>query len=371
VPDYTLADGRTLKNKLGASTPERLQQLEGRRTARRIFELERGAGPKGRFDAAHLKALHQYIFQDVFEWAGRTRDERVVLADGSTAFEMTLRKVGGKPFLPGQAIAGALDALAARVANANFLKELTRPEFADRAADIMLELNNIHPFREGNGRTQRAFMRALASAAGHNLAFSVVSAERMTRASIAGNEREDPGMMRRMFDEISDPARVENLRKGITALEKLGYPWNEQYVATTHPGHSVRVVLAGISGEQFMARTDSEILFGRTTELPQPWPKRGESFSLRAHAASHDHTAPTISASPHQLSDLRRAISEYAALPPALRRLRSEAQAKIGRAAAGLTSSDLAQLSPEERLIVGRAQEELRKRGPSGPGLER
>ena len=55
----------------------------------------------------------------------------------------------------------------------------------------MVDLNAVHPFREGNGRTQRVFIEALAHAAGYNLDFSVASRERMIQASIAGNENGD------------------------------------------------------------------------------------------------------------------------------------------------------------------------------------
>ena len=79
--------------------------------------------------------------------------------------------------------------------NTDFLRGLTRETFAVQAADLMAELNAIHPFREGNGRTQRLFMRELAKGAGHNLDFAVVSKERMLQASIAANEQGDPAMI--------------------------------------------------------------------------------------------------------------------------------------------------------------------------------
>jgi fido (protein-threonine AMPylation protein) len=51
-----------------------------------------GQGPKGEFDTAYLKAIHRHLFQDVYEWAGRTRDDRVMLSDGTIASEPVLRK---------------------------------------------------------------------------------------------------------------------------------------------------------------------------------------------------------------------------------------------------------------------------------------
>jgi cell filamentation protein len=116
-----------------------------------------------------------------------------------------LSKVEGKPFILGALIARDLDRIAGKLAEENHLRELPRKEFADRAADVMVDLNRVHPFREGNGRTQRVFMEALAQEAGHGLGFWVVSRERMIQACMAGNEAGDPSMMRRLFREISDP----------------------------------------------------------------------------------------------------------------------------------------------------------------------
>jgi cell filamentation protein len=216
----------------------------------------------------------------VYEWAGHTRDERIALSDGTVAAEPIMRKSEGQPFLTGPAIPAALDDIAATLREADYFRGLARESFAEQAAVILIELNNAHAFREGNGRTQRAFMRELAKNAGHNLDFSVVSAERMTQASIAAHEQCDPSMMRRMFDEISDPERTAMLRKSIAALEKLNFNWNERYVATLTPGHTVDLVFAGVAGDQFMARTGTEILFGRSADLPEPHPEQGESFTI-------------------------------------------------------------------------------------------
>jgi cell filamentation protein len=215
------------------------------------------------------------------------------------ATEPTLRKILGRPFAEGEAIPAALDGVASKLREANYLRDLPREDFAERAADIMSELNAIHPFREGNGRTQRAFMELLAYAAGHELDFEVVSKERMIQASIAAHEDNDPSMMRRMFDEISDPARTALLREGIEKLQgafdreaqrtgKEPVSWNDRYVATLTPGHSVELVLAGIAGDQFMARTDAQILFGKTSDLPDPHPERGERFTVTPARATAD-----------------------------------------------------------------------------------
>lgn len=212
MPGYTLPDGLTLKNKLGLDNHEAIEGAETDYVKDRQLEIQLGQGPAGNFDAAHLKVIHRHLFQDVYEWAGHTRDERFRLSDGTIASEPVLRKIDGKPFMEGSQMAARLDLIARKLVQENYLRGLQREEFASRAADVMVDLNGVHPFREGNGRTQRTFVRELAQQAGHKLDFSVVSRERMIQASIAGDENGDPSMMRRLFREISDPVRVAALR---------------------------------------------------------------------------------------------------------------------------------------------------------------
>ena len=186
---------------------------------------------------------------------GRTRDERVMLSDGTIASEPVLRKVDGEPFMQGSLIADALERITGKVRDEDYLRGLSREEFSNRAAALMVELNGVHPFREGNGRTQRVFITELAQETGHKLDFSCVTRERMIQASIAGNEKNDPAIMQRLFNEISDPLRVAALSKAIDSLEQHG-------------------------GEQFMARTKTAILIGQTRDLPEPPPERGQDFTL-------------------------------------------------------------------------------------------
>ncbi len=108
----------------------------------------------------------------------------------------------------------------------------------------------------------------------------------MIQASIAGNERNNPAML---FKEISDPVRVAALSKAISSLEQHGFSWNSHYLATTEPGYKVDERLAGVAGEQFMARTKTAILIGQTRDLPEPRPERGQDFTL--YPTSWGHSA--------------------------------------------------------------------------------
>jgi cell filamentation protein len=292
VANYTYPGTDTVKNSFGATSHDELERLEGSFVEARATEIALGYGPQDQFDADHLRAIHRHLFQDVYEWAGRTRDEPVLLSDGTIATEPVMRKQDGADFLIGRFIPGALDDLAKQLREADYLHGLSREDFAARAADIMAGLNAIHPFREGNGRTQRAFVGELAKQAGHSLDFTVVSKERMIQASIAANDHGDPTVMRRMFREISDPLRTDALRAAIAFFEAQGFPWNDRYLATTEPGHRVELTMAGIAGAHFMGRTRSQILIGNTSDLPDPHPQSGETFTILPSGAGESPTNP-------------------------------------------------------------------------------
>jgi cell filamentation protein len=287
VPNYTYPGTDTVKNKLNARTLDELEQRESALVFGRAAEIEMGQGPKGQFDAAHLKALHRFLFQDVYEWAGRTRNERVRLSDGTIATEPMMQKLGGTSFLLGARIPVALNQVADDIRNAGYLRGLPQEEFAVRAADVMSEINGIHPFREGNGRTQRTFMRELAKQAGHDLDFSVISGERMILASIGASDDGDLDEMRRLFKDAVIPERRAALAQAIADLNAAGVAWNDLYIAAAEPGYSVELKLSDIAGAQFRGDDmSSAIIVGRSADLPEPPPSRGEVFILRPRAWS-------------------------------------------------------------------------------------
>ncbi|MET3600694.1 Fic/DOC family protein [Martelella mangrovi] len=279
MTNYTYENG-TLKNIYGITDADKLSAVEAERVAARLVTLRFGAGPPPTFDGQYLKGLHQHLFEKVYEWAGRTRDERVQLSDGTVATMPTMQKIEGEQFAIGPAIPGELDRLSEDLRGQNLLRGLDRETFADQAAGYFNRLNMIHPFREGNGRTQREFMVALAKNAGHELNFGVVSAERMAQASIAGHERGDIDAFKRMFREISDPERVQALEKAQKFLTSQGFDWQDRYMATTEPGRRYDGVLVGVGGADFMMHDKQNILVGQTKDLPRPLPEQGQHVAF-------------------------------------------------------------------------------------------
>lgn len=200
-PDpYT--DPRTgiLRNKVGATDQATLDAREVEFTTARAFELTLRPEPGG-FDLVHLQRIHARLFGDVYDWAGALRT--VDVSKGTSMF----------------ARHGLLEPAAAdvfgRLARERHLRVLDRDAFAERAAEYLGDVNALHPFRDGNGRAQRAFFGQLAREAGYRLAWEGMTREAMTAASIEamrGEHRPMAALLRAHLSERREPDRAVRVR---------------------------------------------------------------------------------------------------------------------------------------------------------------
>jgi cell filamentation protein len=142
---------RFLKNKFGIKDAATLDAAERVHVAQRI---KQGA-PGGEFDLDHLRAIHKHLFQDVYAWAGKTRT--VELAKGGDQFHLVAY------------IETGMADIHRRLIQRKFLGGLDAETFAREPAQIIGDLNYLHPFREGNGRTQLQYLKQLTKRAGHNI----------------------------------------------------------------------------------------------------------------------------------------------------------------------------------------------------------
>jgi cell filamentation protein len=161
---------KILKNLPGFTDPILLDSFERVEAAEEIFDLQKYP-VKGTFDSAHLRVIHARIFQNVYPWAGEFR-------------QVNLRRSASYYFALVQFMETNLKSTLAKLAAENHLKGLDAAAFASRAAYYLGELNSIHPFREGNGRTQREFIRELAAEAGHRINWNRVTRSQMIDVSI-------------------------------------------------------------------------------------------------------------------------------------------------------------------------------------------
>jgi cell filamentation protein len=147
-PDYTYTDPKTgvLRNLAGINDGATLIFVESGAVAKRMAELR--AKPLKIKNAETLLAIHKHLFQDIYEWAGKVRTVEI--------------SKGGKPFFSLELFHRAFPYIDSLIAQYREIERSNKPALALKLAEILDHINYLHPFREGNGRTQREFLRLLA-----------------------------------------------------------------------------------------------------------------------------------------------------------------------------------------------------------------
>jgi len=170
---YPPPDEGTLRNLFDERDARTLNLLEYVETMRRQRELLAGDLAIARtYDAAHVRAIHRHLFQDVYEWAGEYRTVEMFKGVGRGFAEVR----GGE-------VERYLSDVH-RLVTGTAWRELDRDQFGERAATVFAYLNQAHPFREGNGRTSKVFMEHVAERSRFTLDFSRVTPEQWNQASM-------------------------------------------------------------------------------------------------------------------------------------------------------------------------------------------
>lgn len=164
-----------LKNNLGITNPQELEEAEATAAAIRSYDIQENP-PQGNFDLKHLQAIHKHLFGEVYPWAGELRRIDIGKSGDLFAHHRYIEKAGAPLFR--------------ELAKERHLAGLDRSAFSARAAHYMGEINALHPFREGNGRTQREFMGQLAQKNGFYIAWEQVTDTEMLEASREAFHRE-------------------------------------------------------------------------------------------------------------------------------------------------------------------------------------
>lgn len=167
---YVYPGTDVLKNKLNIKDFEKLQNIE--REIASVREADIDVHPiSGDYGLDHMKAIHKKLFSDIYDWAGTTRMTNITKA--------------GSSFCDVNDIEMSFDKLHKQLKQDRYLKFImSKDELSDSLSRYYSEVNRIHPFREGNGRTQRIYFRQMISEnLCYDLDFSNVTREQMTFAS--------------------------------------------------------------------------------------------------------------------------------------------------------------------------------------------
>ena len=176
VSFYCYPGSDVLMNKFNIMDGGKLQEIERKMSYTGIIDL-RDNPIKGVLDLKYLQKIHKYVFGDIYGWAGHIR--------------------GGKFFTKGDTVFCVADMIPVYAENIfgklrseKWLRGLVRTEFIERLAYYMGEINALHPFREGNGRTQRVFFVELARRAKYELDYSQAEPGELLDADIAAYNKD-------------------------------------------------------------------------------------------------------------------------------------------------------------------------------------
>jgi len=154
-PDYTYTDPKTgvLRNLANIADFDTLLFIESGAVTKRIAELQKN--PIKIKDSSALLNIHKCLFQDIYSWAGKVRTVEI--------------SKGGKPFFPLSHFRNAFLSIDTLINEYRQIDKKDKTLLTHKLAEILDNVNYLHPFREGNGRTQREFLRLLAVEKGLSL----------------------------------------------------------------------------------------------------------------------------------------------------------------------------------------------------------
>lgn len=199
---YCYPGTNVLINKFGILNASELHNLERQITSARAMELEY-MPVQGKYDLDHLKQIHKKLFGDLYDWAGQIRDVRIAK---------------GNMFCYPEYIQPMADEIFSKLERENYLRNIDKDTFVERVAFYMGEVNALHPFREGNGRTQRHFFTQLARNAGYQLHFELMDKEQLLEADIAGMAG-NYARLEELLKRHLEPERKLNIKERLAAAK--------------------------------------------------------------------------------------------------------------------------------------------------------
>ena len=158
-----------LINKLDIRDEKQLADVEADITFAKMSELDKKP-IDGAFDFEHYKAIHRFLFDELYDWAGEIRTVNI--------------SKKGTHFAAAEEIQRIADSCFRRLKENNYFQDQDFDDFVDSIVDFYCVTNMLHPFREGNGRTQRIFITQLIRLNGYNIKFSKIDKDELMIATI-------------------------------------------------------------------------------------------------------------------------------------------------------------------------------------------
>lgn len=189
--DFTYSDSTTglLRNLQDITDPDVLLFVESGAVIKRLQELyENPIKIKG-IDS--LFEIHRHLFQDIYGWAGKKRIVEI--------------SKDGKQFFPTIHFDNAFRYIEQLIIEFKKIPKSNKKNLAEKLAEILDNVNYLHPFREGNGRTQREFLRLLSLEKGLNLNLNPPDNKRVYERYMKGTIESDIATLTELIYELIDP----------------------------------------------------------------------------------------------------------------------------------------------------------------------
>lgn len=194
--DYCYKGTDVLINKLNITNDEDLFNAERELVSLRVSAFN-DSPLKGNFDFKYLKDIHKYLFQDVYRWAGDIRNCNIAKQDLFCLTEH-IESFGTDVF--------------GKLKREKYFIDYDNETTLEKLVELFADINALHPFREGNGRSQRLFIESLAKINGINLDLTNVSKMDMIVAShesINGDYKKLRDMFKNNSHDLSEEERLE------------------------------------------------------------------------------------------------------------------------------------------------------------------
>lgn len=186
VDPYLDSKTGVLRNLVGATTCRKLREAEGNIVA--LAEIALAEIPHT-VDLLELQRIHKSLFGKVYDWAGKLRT-------------VDIRKGSEEYFLSCGYLENGVKFVLDELRKEDCLQGLNREDFVKRLAYFYEQLNFVHPFREGNGRTQRVFWQRVAARSGYKIDWSEVVGDELDNASLVGRTEKNLAPLEKMFARI-------------------------------------------------------------------------------------------------------------------------------------------------------------------------
>lgn len=189
-PDFTYTDPKSgiLRNLQDITDPDILLFVESSAVTKRLQELYENPIKIKSIDS--LFEIHRHLFQDIYIWAGKKRTVEI--------------SKDGKQFFPTSHFDNAFRYIDQLISEFKKIPKTKKRDLAEKLSEILDNVNYLHPFREGNGRAQREFLRLLALEKGLRLNLNPPDNRNVYERYMKGAIESDVKLLRELIYELID-----------------------------------------------------------------------------------------------------------------------------------------------------------------------